>query len=523
MTPEVSIGASSTPSDAGMGTPSVDTPTTQDTSGVPPGQTASTASAADVQGKSPTTEPDPLEGVPSLDELNGLPDTAQYKKSLIQMRQAIDSQFKPRLQELTEKFQPYEPILDRFEKPEELQSLIDFQSSLTGWENDPETGQLIPATQMGAQQIVQSFPQHAPYLTSDLLDMKMIDPATGQQSTGVEIMLWGIASDPQERQLALRILGGVEPTQLAPQWQPTAEELEIIPEDPANPTPEEKELQNLYRTLSFEKRGELKLASPEFVRDYLKDQQLKQELTREREQTRASQQEQQQRREQYVAQQANQAGESYVSERLTGALTTFHQSVVQECQFIQPLDPANLPQGVTPEQAQQMNAQIAASNKAEAAQITGLIVSLFNPQTAAHVVPLLKEIGALDDKLLADLNETASKFGNNARNFGHLSYRGKLTANGQGYNPTPDVTGLNNEADRALKRMVAYANQIKAKVMEHRSNFFSLKANEHNSTLNGSPTVRPSITGQDYDPTKAVSTGQPAGWLSRSQINQQFG
>lgn len=456
---------------------------------------------------------DPLAGFPPDTELQT---AVQNKVPWAEMASRLKgaySELKPRFEQLTQRYEPFNPILDRFEKPEQLQSILDFQSALTGWENDPQSGELIPATQLGAQQIVQNFPQHAPYLTSDLLDQPMIDPVTGEQARGVEIMLRGMAADPQERQLALKILGGVEPSSIAPQWQATEEELTTV----------KPELQDFYKSLPWEEREELKALSPEYLNKTLQRDKLNADLQRQVEREAEEKQQVQQRREAYVNQQANQAGEQYKDSQLNSALSTFHESVVQQCNFIQPLDPANLPQGMTPEQATQMNAQIAASNKAEAAQITGLIVSLFNPQTSAYVIPLLKEIGAVDDKLLGELNQAATQFGNNARNFGHLQYRGKLTANGNGYTPSSDVTSLSNEAERALKKMVAYANQIKKAVIDHRSNFFSLKATEHNATLNGSPVVRPQVNGSPFDPTQAVSTGQPTGWLTRSQLNQQYG
>src|ERR1043165_1652234 len=113
-----------------------------------PAQTASGVTA-DVQGA--TTEADPLAGVPSLDELNQLPDTAQYKKSLIQLRNAYET-LRPQFDDLAQRVTPFQPFIDRFESPDNLQRVVELQDSLIGWENDPQTGEPIPAVEKGVQQ-----------------------------------------------------------------------------------------------------------------------------------------------------------------------------------------------------------------------------------------------------------------------------------------------------------------------------------------------------------------------------------
>jgi len=82
---------------------------------------------------------------------------------------------------------------------------------------------------------------------------------------------------------------------------------------------------------------------------------------------------------------------------------------------------------------------------------------------------------------------------------------------------------MNNEAQRALKTMIGYANQIRGKLMEQRSNFFSLKATEHNQTLNGAGTVRPPINGTGYNPTTAPPAQLPSGKLTRADIDRLYG
>jgi len=321
-------------------------------------------------------------------------------------------------------------------------------------------------------------------------------------------VLESLAADPDQRQRALKILGGVEPSAVAPQWQPTEDELAVV----------RPELQDTYRKLPYEEREELKLNSPDYINRTLEREKFTQQLQAEREQNEQLRQQQAQQQEQYVNQQAVQAGNEYVNTQLNQALTTFHEAVVQQCNFVKPLDPANLPQGFTPEQATQMNQQIAAANKAEAAQITGLVVSLFNPQTKAYVLPLLKEIGAVDDKLLAQLDQAASAFGSNGRTYANLEFRHK---NGS---PTAPDPRLNTDASTNLKRMIGYANQIRGKLMETRSQFFELTAQQHNSTLNSGAAVRPPINGQGYNPTTASAAASlPTGKLSRAEIERLYG
>lgn len=500
--PASSASTATDSSSASQGTSSASTP-----------DAAAGSATADVQGTTATTEPsDPLAGVPSIDELNQLPDTTQYKKSLLQLRSAYES-IRPQFDELTQKFTPFQPLIERFEKPEQLQSALELQDSLFAWEND-ESGQPIPNTDKAAQLLSEQHRRHADDLTFALLELPTVDPLTGQQRERIDIVLSGMAADPDLRSRALKILGGVEPNSIAPQWQPTEDELSVV----------KPELQDLYRSLPYEDRIELKENSPEFINKTLQQLKLNQDLQADRERYQQQEVQRQQAREQYIAQQAQQAGDQYVTTQLNEALSTFHQNVVQQCDFIKPLDLAALPQGITAEQAATINQQVAATNKAEAAQITGMIVSLFNPQTSAYVIPLLKEIGAVDDKMLAELDRAAHSFGNNARNYGNLNYRGQLTANGTSYTPDAGVTQLNNEASRALKSMLGYANQIKGKLIEQRSKFFELRAQQHNNTLNGSAAVRPPLNGTGFNPTAAPPpAASPAGRLTLAEMQQLYG
>lgn len=495
--------------------PATGASTATDSSSVSQGTSSSTDTAgsatADVQGTATQAETDPLTGVPSIDELNQLPDTTQYKKSLLQLRSAYES-IRPQFDELTQKFTPFQPLIERFEKPEQLQSALELQDSLFAWETDPQTGQPIPSTKAAAQLLDQNHSQHANDLVAELLEMPTLDSVTGQMMPRWEIVLHGIAEDPQERANALRILGGVEPNSIAPQWQPTEDELSVVKDD----------LRDLYKSLPYEDRVELKENSPDFINKTLQQLKLTQDLQQEREQYQRSEQQRMQAREQYVNQQATQAGDEYVNTHLSQALTTFAENAVQQCQFVKPIDPNNLPQGMTAEQVVQYNQQAEQINAAEAVTSIASIVALFNQQTKEYIVPYLKKIGAVDDRMLSQLEAAGSSFGNNGRNFGNLAFRQKLAANGN-YQPDAGATQLSNEAQRALKTMAGYANQIFGKLVEKKSQAFELRATQHNNTLNSAGAVRPPVNGQGYNPTTAPAQTAPLGRMTREEINRLYG
>src|ERR1043165_5421316 len=120
--------------DSGVGEPTGqstgDTPAPSGTTSAPSEQSTGSATAGSVQGESTTTETDPLAGVPSLEDINKLPDDSQYKKSLIQMRTAIEQTFKPQLNELQTKFTPFQPFIEKFEQPEQLQTALELHNQV---------------------------------------------------------------------------------------------------------------------------------------------------------------------------------------------------------------------------------------------------------------------------------------------------------------------------------------------------------------------------------------------------------
>lgn len=516
----IGTGMSATP-DSAAGSSAVDSPSTSSQGSGAPNEQSLATSSAPVQGADQTQpSSDPLAGLPSLEELQEqVKQNLPGAKGMAQLRGAYD-QLKPQFSELETKWQTYEPIVSRFDQPEQLQEALSLHDQVIGWEKDP-SGELIPATTQGANYLSEKFPLHADYLAADLLNGQTVDPNTGQRMSRMDVALSALSpsaigndADLRARRAeALRLLGAVEPSSISPQWQATEEELAVV----------RPELQEVYKKLPYEERQELKLANPDFINSHLQKEKLMQELTAEREQSQQREQQRIEQREQYVRQQAEQHGETYVRSQLSDALTTFHNSVVEQCNFIQPLDPNNLPQGMSPDQANQMNQQIAASNKAEAAQISGLVIGVVNPETRPFVLPLLKEIGVIDDKMIKQIDEDSAAFGDNGRNFGILDFRGRMTANGNGFQPDASITNLRNNSQQALKRLVYNANQIKSKLLEHRSQFFQLKATDHNQTLNSVQSSRPSPNGSTFNPATAASTQLPVGPMTRKEIDALYG
>jgi hypothetical protein len=506
---ELSTGVTATP-DSGASS-AADSPTASQGSGAPSGQSSADVQSQPVQGQAQTQpSDDPLSGFPSDDELSA---AVANKTPFAEQASRIKSAYQPlktQFDELSQRFTPYESVLGRFERPEQLQESLDIYDGLIGWEQGPQG--LEPATEKGVQAINEKFPLHADFIAADLLRMESVDPETGQRMPRIDIALKGMATDPTERAKVAKMFGLVEPSSISPQWQPTEDQLAVV----------KPELQDIFKSLPYDEREKLSVNDPDFINSQLAKEKLTRELMAEREQTQTREQQRVQQREQYVRQQAEQAGNQYVQTQLTDALTTFHNSVVEQCNFIQQLDPANLPQGMTAEQATQMNQQIASSNQAEAAQITLAVVGLVNPETRPFVLPLLKQIGVVDDKLMKEIDEAADKFGNNGRNYGHLEYRGKMSANGNGYQPDVSVTTLKNNSSSGLKLLIHTANQIKKNLMEKRSQFFQMKATDHNSTLNSTATSRPSPNGTTFNPATAAQP-RPQGFMSRQEINQQFG
>jgi hypothetical protein len=486
------------------------TPTTTGTTPAPTEQPAGTASAGADQGtatQTATTEDDILAGVPSLDELNQLDDNLQYKKSLVQMRQAIEENFKPKLNEFTERMKVFEPIQDRFQTPEEVQQAVEWHDKLFG-SYERVDGQLVPATEKVAQELAQRDPAVADYLASDLMN-GLTRTDDGREVSRFDLALEEIGRNPElkeRRAAALKLLGGVEPTSIAPTWQPTAEELEVV----------RPELQDIYKQLPYDERESLKLNDPQFINKYLADQKFKQDLIEENRTAKDLQTRQQEQREQHIRQQAEEAGHKAVEEGFRQLFTEYRDNVVESSKFIAPLDPQS------PE-AQEMEPEAVAQFNQKAQQINAGVGNFVALVTAALSVPdtswlaqdVLKRLGVTDE-ILQKFNAARQEYANNTRDAGQLGY-------GQNGNVPGGLGTLQSNARRAASNLKGNGNAITKAVKALLSDFFEMKAGNYNSTLNGAATVRPPVNGTGFNPATAPAQRPPAGTYSRKEIDAMFG
>jgi flagellar biosynthesis/type III secretory pathway protein FliH len=145
--------------------------------------------------------------------------------------------------------------------------------------------------------------------------------------------------DPAERQRALGILGGVEPSAQAPTWAPTDEQLAVVRDD----------LKDTFRNLPYDEREDLSANTPEFINKYLSNQKFQQDLIAKTQQAEAQEQQRQQREFQQQRQQAENAGHEYVEKQFRQGFTEFANSIVERSNFIQTLTPEMAQPKVYPE------------------------------------------------------------------------------------------------------------------------------------------------------------------------------
>ena len=481
-------------------------------------QSTGTVSTGADQGKQETAPQDNvLADVPSLDELNQLPDDTKYKKALVNLRTAVETQYQP----LAEKFRPFEQILEAVTAPEELQQAIDFRSKLFGWERDPDSGRLIPATQSFVEDLAQQSPDVADFLSADLLNGTTRHPETGEMVPRINLALEAMKSNPADRAVAAQILGLVEPSSIAPTWQPSQQELDAIALDPDNLSPQDKALQEVYSKLPWDERQSLKENDQAFIRKYLQREKQTQDLEAAHTQAQQREQQQQAARERYVQEQAQNAGNQYVEKGFREGFTEFANSIVAKSNFISPVDPnSEAARGMSPDQLNQVNQQIQTTNKGIATMVSTVVAALSHPDTQWVAAEFLKGIG-VDEKALQGYDAARQEYANNARSYGELNFQRSLGQNGNGQ-PASDLGVLQSNSTRAMRNMKGQANLIAGQMMKLLSNFFEMKAGSYNSTLNGAAVARPPVQGQAFDPTTAASQ-KPTGWMSRQQIEQQYG
>jgi hypothetical protein len=515
---EISTGVNSGTPDAVVATATGDSPSTPQGTSAPSEQTSATSQPL-VQGEQNQAQgdSDPLTGVPSTEELSALVEqNVPHAKALAQLRGAYEP-LKTQFSELESKFKPFESVADRFQTSEEVQELVELKDSLFGYERD-DRNQLIPSTQKAAELLSTKYPLHSNYLWADMAEGQTQDPDTGQPITRIDLALKHIASDPNRRAQALQLLGGVEPTSIAPTWQPSTEELAVI-DDPEYPTAEGKALAEIYKSLPYDERQELRANNPEFIKSYLKKEQFQRNLMEQNRVATERETRQQQQREAYFNQQAEQAGNSYVESQFKTGFAEFANNIVERSQFIKPLDAQSAPQGTSPEQIASMNQDIQKINVGVGKMIATVTAALSVPDTAWVAADLLTNLG-VDPKVIQEFDNARLEFARNARDYGELEYKAK-SGQMQGAN---GLGNLQSNSTNAMKAMRARANLVAKPLQELMSKFFEMKASNYNSTLNGAAVARPPVNGSNYDPTTAPAIGQlPAGKLTRAEIDRQFG
>lgn len=401
-------------------------------------------------------EPNPLEGVPTLEELQGK-EGIPYAKALAQLRGAYEP-LSIQHKELSAKYQPYEPVLERFQTADELQSVVKLTDSLNKYSADPESGALRPDLSEFVAQVSTDDPVRADHLASTLIWGQTTHPGTGQPVTRAELVLQVMANDPELRAHALRTLGGVEPSAVpAPTWTPSEEELNKITADPERPTAEERALQEVYKKLSYEERDELKLASPEFVKSTLRTIQQNQLLQANEGRRVEAERQYAVDQERRVEQEAVTAGDSYVEQGFKTGFTNFANHIYETWK---PTD----------------NAEV---NKREGALVALAVAALSTPDTRFAAEQAFKEMG-IDQKTLDEFNATREGYAKSGREFGYLAHKKQRT---------------NGDPSRAQQKMIAKAKDLATVLIAGRNEYFKVRATTHNNNLDQTERARPLIGG----------------------------
>ena len=397
-------------------------------------------------------EVDPLEGVPTLEELQGK-ENVPYAKAVAQLR-GVYEPLKQQHDELATKYSVFEPVADRFQSADEVEKLVTLNDSLNKYTPDPDTGALRPDPAGFAQQISTDDPERADYLTSALAWGQTKHPATGQPVTRAELILEVMRQDPELRSHALQVLGGVEPSAVpAPAWAPSQEELNRFVADPERLTPEDRALQDTFKKMSYDERLELADRSPEFIRSTLRTLQQNQMLQANEERRVAAERQAEIDAERKVEAEASQAGDSYVEQGFKETLTNVAKSIYETYQ------PTDDP----------------ATNRKEGAQVLLSVVALSHPDTRWAGEILLKEMG-VNPQDLEPLNKAREAYAMSGRQYGYLTHKKQPAA---GEHPS-----------KAQQRLMVQAQNLATKIIAGRNEYFTKRVESHNNKLDQTERAR---------------------------------
>ncbi len=496
---ESAIGAgvtSSTP-DAAVVSSTVDSPSTSQGSGAPSGQRSADLNVQPDQGGQPTQQPsadDPLAGFPNDEELQAaVANKTPYAEQAARIKRAYDA-LKPQHSELETKLKPFENYVDRFTSAEEVQQAVEVNDKLFGsYVRDPQSGQLVPDTEPLMQMIAERDPVVADYLIADGMN-GLTKTDDGRMIPRIDLALEEIARIPERRAAALRLLGGVEPSSIAPTWQPTEEQLAVV--DP--------QFQDIFRKMPYDEREALSNNDPEFINKYLAKEKFQADLIEQNKVAQERETQTQQRREQYFRQQAEQAGHQAVETGFKQLFTEYRDSVVENSKFIAPLDP-NSPeaQQMGPEAVAQFNQSAQRVNTGVGKFIALATAALSVPDTSWIAQDVLKELG-VPDEVLQKFNAARAEYANNTRDAGQLEFEAQQNRTGAG-----GLGLLQTNARKAGGNLKGQASAVSKAIKSLLSDFFEMKAGNYNQTLNGAATARPSITGTGFNPATAAETRPP--------------
>jgi len=451
--------------------------TTTDSPSAPSTTTPTETSAGAVKSESletQTTESDdPLAGLPTNEELTQM---VAQKVPMAEGMLRLRTEYDKIAPVYKEKYQPFEPVIDRFESPDRATELLEMQDDLYR-QNRTDYG-LEPDPSKFVERISTESPLTADYLTRHLVWGNTVDQRTGQSVPRFVPLLEAVAEDPELKAQALQILGGVEPSQIPqPTWSPTQEELDKF----STLNLSEKDtirLQDLYRKLPYEKRDEIRMNSPEFIKDYLEDQELKSQVKvrEEREQQAKAQQIERERHE--FRQATEQAGAQYIDTSIKEGFNGFVEGIVKDWQ---PTDDPIL-------------------NKVAGTVVGVATVALAHGETrfaGEALLAALNEMGMKVDP--SEFDKSLSEFVDQARNYGELSFQAErqrhpgYQSNGNG---DKSINHYKAEAGRSRQRLLALARTtIAANLMTAFDKFFVARADAHNENLTSGAPARPVTSG----------------------------
>lgn len=436
--------------------PAQDAPLSTSGEGSSPSQSAEQISSVNdttVPSDQIAQEPlDPLKDVPTAEQVATMQTVS--KEAFLSLRNEYD-RVKPERDDLSTKFSVFEPVADRFQTAEEVQSLVTLNESLNKYSADPETGALRPDTSQFVEEFSAKDAERADDLTSRFAWGMTKNPATGQPVPRMSLLLQAVryGDDQELRSSMIRQLGGVEESAVpAPTWAPTQEELDNIAIDPTRLTAEDRALQEAYKQLPYEKRDVLAGMTPDYVRSELKKEQLIQQLTQER-----TQREEQDRRTemeatQRVEQEANDAGDQYVEQGFKSMFTNFAKHIYETWK---PTDDPKI-------------------NKSEGALVALAVTALSRPDTRFAAEEAFKEMG-IDQKTLDEFNAERDKYAKDGREFAYLTHK-KQRPNGD---PT-----------KVQQRIVAKAKDLGTLIIAGRNEYFKTRAITHNKDLDQAERAR---------------------------------